>query len=314
MTENKNKRPTSSKFFRVECRPLNPGAPKSLKEILEKLYAIPDFDRRVLVSRESNKTLTSYRLRQIAIENIFTFHFLKINGDSNELILDLKSGNSTRISDEISGIGADKGILKHLSCDYDYKMGILAWQSANSPTIEDFRFFVETIFGTKIRFLPVKDPKAAEFFRLMSPERLEVEISLPSTQAALSLVNLDPNAKISKYQELMNDFDATKLSVTLSMNQSDGKKSLNKNLIQDETNLLRKLIEFSTGRRRMSVIGEVIDNGIIEKKMIDLIDGLMFFPWEIGEFSDVLKLWEYKEVNSINAINQMRKDFPSEDI
>jgi hypothetical protein len=314
MTENKNKRPTSSKFFRVECRPLNPGAPKSLKEILEKLYAIPDFDRRVLVSRESNKTLTSYRLRQIAIENIFTFHFLKINGDSNELILDLKSGNSTRISDEISGIGADKGILKHLSCAYDYKMGILAWQSANSPTIEDFRFFVETIFGTKIRFLPVKDPKAAEFFRLMSPERLEVEISLPSTQAALSLVNLDPNAKISKYQELMNDFDATKLSVTLSMNQSDGKKSLNKNLIQDETNLLRKLIEFSTGRRRMSVIGEVIDNGIIEKKMIDLIDGLMFFPWEIGEFSDVLKLWEYKEVNSINAINQMRKDFPSEDI
>jgi hypothetical protein len=313
MFENKDKRPTSFRFFRVECRPLNPSAPKSLKEILEYLFKIPEFDKKILGSRESNKTLTTYRLTKISIEDIFTFHFLKINGDPNELILDLKSGYSTRISDEISGIGADKGILKHLSCAYDYKKGILAWQSANSPTIEDFRYFVETICDTKIRFLPVKDPRADEFFRLMSPERLEVEISLPSAQAALSLVNLDPNEKISKYQELMNDFDATKLSVTLSMNQNDGKKSLNKNLIQDETNLLRKLIEFSSGKRKMNVIGEVNDNGVIEKKMIDLIDGLMLFPWEIGEFSDIIKLWEYKEVNSINAINQMRKDFPSED-
>jgi hypothetical protein len=311
MTENTNKKPASFRCFRISCRKLNSNGLQSMKEILDALYLIPDFDKKNLVQKEKNKTLTTFKIQKKLTDSLFTFHFFKINGDPNQIILDLKSGNSSKIVDEISGIGSEKGFLSLTTCAYDFQNDIFFWHSVKSPTIDDFRFFIESTCNTKLTFRPVKDPNAENFFQIMSPDKFEVEVSIPSIDNAISLAsNLSPESKIGAYRQLMNSSGAGFLSVVLSADSRKGEKSLNQNFIKDEVSFLKSFISMLPGKRKkMIVTGTVSENGNLERKMIDLIDNLMLFPWELGEFSDLGKLLEYKEDSSVEVINQFRDSY-----
>ncbi len=151
-------------FYQPKITPTVGSAKIDLTLLLTHLISFKNFDNSLKVPRNNDNTLLIYEIKKNTLENYISFHFFKVKGKIDDLIADLNTGTFSKVSDEII-INPTRGLLKQSTCCYDITNNVLAWQSCNSPTTDDLKFYFENIFHHNIRFLPVKDPKSDEYFR-----------------------------------------------------------------------------------------------------------------------------------------------------
>ncbi len=294
-------------FYRPKIIPTVGSGKVTLQMMLQELMTSKNFDSRLNLSRNNDSTLLIYEMKKNSLDNYIYFHFFKIKGKIDDLIADLNTGTFTKVSDEIR-VTPSRGLLKQCTCCFDLDNNVLAWQSSKSPTIEDFRYYLQTIFHHNISFLPIKDPKSDKYFRLMDVSKLAIEVSIPTINNALALSSLSPDQRVSVLGEYMRQANASNISVTLTNDEKEGQNNLNKEFVNNEVEFFKSIMALLPKKSKLIATGNVSDNSILEKKVIDLVEGLMIFGANIPEFSKTKDYFEVREQRAIEAVIYYRKE------
>ena len=141
----------------------------------------------------------------------------------------------------------------------------------------------------------------------MDVSKLAIEVSIPTVKNALALSNLSPDQKVSVLRQYMQESNANNISIVLTNNEKEGIGNLNKEFINQEVGFFRFIMELLPKKSKLIASGTVFDNSVLEKKVIDLIEGLMIFGTNIPEALKTNDFFEIRQRKAVESILYYRK-------
>ena len=294
-------------FFRPRLNALSGAHPVAdLGELLSKVLERPEPDSSLVVKvKETGDSLLLFRAREQKDSKLITLHFFKVKGDIDQLIADLEKGKFDRLSTKID-IGDGKGLLKHAVVGYDTLVDTLIWQHGKSPTLTELQTYFSSMFLQELYLEPLKNSRTDELFEAMDLSNVVLDITPTDDIGAIGLFDLSIPQKISAVDHILRTSQPKRMTLTLSFDTRDNKRSTAKAKAKDEARIWRDRSGFGRFKVGVKVRGAVKLNNRLDDTMLDLVKGRLVYPCKIPGGLEAEDLWKHKETAIIEAITYGR--------